>query len=155
VQFSKVTRVEFEAESENCDLMRLYYTDLVKIHVCPYFATETRDERMARQWVHELTHIALLVVDRPYYQPVSTAYAALTPRGSWTAQIPLVGPILREIVHNDTLYHPDAYARFAAAPVAEPQAESSPSPQPTIVPSGEGVVDMAILRHQSIIVSGK
>lgn len=121
-QMGRLTRVEFEVESENCNLMRLYYTDLIKIHVCPYFATETRDARTARQWVHELAHIALLVVDRPYYYPTSTAYAALTPRGSWTAQLPLVGPVLREIAHSDTLYHPDAYARFAAAMVTEPQA---------------------------------
>ena len=128
--------------------MRLYYTDLVRVHVCPYFATETREERMARQWVHELTHIALLVVDRSYYQPTSIAYAALTPRGSWTAQLPLIGPILREIAHSDTLYHPDAYARFAAALVAEPRAE--PGPAPPVLPSAEGVVDMAILRHQGV-----
>jgi hypothetical protein len=150
-QLNKLTRVEYETDSEMCDLQRLYYTDLVSIHICPYAATETRTERLARQWVHELVHISLLVVDRPYYQPVSTAYAALTPRGSWTSQIPLIGPILREIAHNDTLYHPDAYARYAAALVAEPQPEPAPAPQPVVISSGEDVVDMAVLRHQNAI----
>jgi hypothetical protein len=37
----------------------------------------------------------------------------MTPRGSWTSQLPIVGPVIREIVANDTLYHPDAYAHFA------------------------------------------
>ena len=100
-----------------------------------------------------LAHIALLVVDRPYYQPTSSTYAALTPRGSWTAQIPLIGPLLREIAHNDTLYHPDAYTRFAAALVAERQAESTSTPPPAAVVSGEGVADLAVLRHQGVAAS--
>jgi hypothetical protein len=53
------------------------------------------------------------VKDRPYYRPTSKFYAELTPRGSWTSQLPIVGPVIREIVASDTLYHPDAYAHFA------------------------------------------
>jgi hypothetical protein len=60
--------------------------------------------------------MALLVVDRPYYDPrsYSSMYNALTPRGSWATQIPVVGHILRELAQSDTLYHPDAYSWFAA-----------------------------------------
>jgi hypothetical protein len=152
-KFDKRLTFEFETEGQMCDLMRLYYTDLFKIHVCPYFKTETRNNRMARQLVHEMTHVALLVVDRPYYYPTSTAYAALTPRGLWTAQIPVVGPLFRELAHSDTLYHPDAYARFAAELVAEPEAEPRPSRETSTSSSAEGVVDMAILRQERFVAS--
>jgi hypothetical protein len=152
-QFDKELTFEFEAESQMCDLMRLYYTDLFKIHVCPYFATETRTDRLARQLVHEMTHIALLVVDRPYYYPTSSAYATLTPRGPWTAQIPVIGPLFRELAHSDTLYHPDAYARFAAELVAEPEGEPRPSPEPCSSPSVDQVVDMAVLRQERFVAS--
>lgn len=100
-----------------CEGMRLYYTDFIKIHVCPYLnITETSVNRMARVFVHELTHMALLVADRTYYDPksYSSRYAELTPRGHWTAQIPLIGLIFREIARSDTLYHPDGYSHFAA-----------------------------------------
>jgi hypothetical protein len=64
--------------------------------------------------------MSLLVVDRPYFHKntYSTRYQALTPRGPWTAQLPLLGPLFREIAHSDTLYHPDAYAWFAIELVA-------------------------------------
>lgn len=148
--------VEFESESGQCDLQRLYYTDLVRVHVCPYFASETRSKRLARQLVHEVVHIALLVVDRPYYYPTSSAYAELTPRGPRSAQLPVVGPLLRELVHSDTLYHPDAYAWFAAD-VAELAAagdlqvfgeQGQDQEGGDAAFKGAAVSDMAVLRHQ-------
>ncbi len=110
---------QYETDSEMCNLMRLYYTDLVKVHICPYFKEEGSDGRKARVLIHEVAHMALFVVDRPYYDPksYSSRYNALTPRGSWSSQIPLIpllGPIFREISQSDTLYHPDAYSWFAA-----------------------------------------
>jgi hypothetical protein len=59
--------------------------------------------------------MALLVVDRPYYDPksYSSLYNDLTPQGSWVTQIPVIGHLIREINHNDTLYHPDTYAWLA------------------------------------------
>jgi hypothetical protein len=60
-----------------------------------------------------MTHKALLVSDRAYYRPTSKQYAKLTPNGSWAAQLPLVGRVLREVLRGDTLYHPDAYAHYA------------------------------------------
>ena len=100
----------------HCDAMRLYYTDLAKIYVCPYFDVEKNQIRKARVLIHEAVHMSLLVIDRPYFHKntYSTRYRALTPRGPWTATLPLVGPLFREIAHDDTLYHPDAYAWFAA-----------------------------------------
>ena len=108
-------KVKYAAGSEMCEGQRLYYTDILNIHVCPYFLTETDDSRKARTLVHEMTHIALRVKDRPYYRPTSKAYAELTPNGSWLNQLPVVGPVIREIAANDTLYHPDTYAHFALA----------------------------------------
>jgi hypothetical protein len=107
--------VKYAAGSEMCEGQRLYYTDILNIHVCPYFLTETDDMRKARTLVHEMTHIALRVKDRAYYRPTSKAYAELTPTGSWLTELPLVGPVIREIAASDTLYHPDAYAHFALA----------------------------------------
>lgn len=108
--------LQYEEESDMCEGMRLYYTDFFKIHVCPYFKSEDDSVRKARVLVHEVGHIALLAGDRPYYDPktYSSRYNKLTPNGSWANQIPLVGKIFREISHNDTLYHPDAYAWFAS-----------------------------------------
>lgn len=108
-------KVKYAASSEMCEGQRLYYTDILNIHVCPYFLTETDDTRKARTLVHEMTHIALQVTDRPYYRPTSKAYAELTPNGSWLNQLPVVGSVIREIATNDTLYHPDTYAHFALA----------------------------------------
>ncbi len=107
--------VEYEIQNSQCAGMRLYYTDFFKVHVCPYIHTETDADRMARDFVHELAHIAFVAVDRAYYSPTSTKYAELTPHGHWTSHIPLVGRIFREITHSDTLYHPDAYSEFAFA----------------------------------------
>jgi hypothetical protein len=107
--------VKYEAEDERCEGMRLYYTDIISLHVCPYFLTETNDTRRARTLIHEFAHIALRVTDRPYYRPTSKLYAELTPQGSWASQLPVIGPVLRELVASDTLYHPDAYAHFAVA----------------------------------------
>lgn len=62
-----------------------------------------------------MVHISLLINDRAYYQEGDSRYLALTPRGHWTAELPLIGRILREVARADTLYHPDAYAHFAGA----------------------------------------
>ena len=62
-----------------CTGMRLYYTDFTKIHVCPYFNTEQKAGRKERVLVHEVAHIALLVVDRPYYDPRSYVEKARMP----------------------------------------------------------------------------
>jgi hypothetical protein len=148
--------VEFESESGYCVRQRLYYTDLVRVHVCPYFASETRSKRLARGFVHEVVHIALLVVDRPYYRRTSSAYAELTPRGPRSAQLPVVGPLLRELAHSDTLYHPDAYAWFAVD-VAELAATGDQQVSDGQGQEQEGVdtsinsatfTDVAVLRHQ-------
>lgn len=107
-------------DSSRCQGQRLYFTNLSKIYVCPYFDVEESVERKARVLVHEVVHMALLVVDRPYFHKntYSTRYRALTPRGPWTARLPLVGPLFRELAHSDTLFHPDAYAWFAVELVA-------------------------------------
>jgi hypothetical protein len=103
------------SESAHCQDQRLYYTDLTTLYVCPYFDVETSLDRKARVLIHEAVHMSLLVVDRPYFHKntYSTRYRALTPRGPWTARLPLVGPLFRELARGDTLYHPDAYAWFA------------------------------------------
>lgn len=60
--------------------------------------------------------LALLGTDRPYCDPksYSSQYNALTPKGSWLTEIPVIGYLVREIAHTDTLYSPDTYAWFAA-----------------------------------------
>lgn len=102
----------YKQDSDRCEGKRLYYTDLIKIYVYPYFTVEDSPDRKARVLIHETAHMALLVVDRPYFHKNthSTRYEALTPRGSWTTGIPLLGSLFREITHGDTLYHPDACA---------------------------------------------
>ena len=107
--------VIFEPDNDRCEGQRLYYTDLARIYVCPYFNLEDSTARKARVLIHEIAHMSLLAVDRPYFHKntYSTRYRALTPRGSWLTEVPLLGPIFRELAHNDTLYHPDAYAWFA------------------------------------------
>lgn len=109
-------KVEYAGDSDQCTGMRLYYTDFVRIYICPYYMEEDKIERKARVLIHEVAHIALLVTDRPYYDPksYSSQYNALTPRGSWVTEIPVIGHVLREIAHTDTLYSPDTYAWFAA-----------------------------------------
>jgi hypothetical protein len=129
----KNIHVSFEPDHDLCDGKRLYFTDLVSLHVCPYFFTETSDTRKARTLIHENTHIALRVKDRPYYRPTSKAFAELTPRGPWTTQLPLIGPIVREIVASDTLYHPDTYAHFALAMSGQPGSLDSYLDQGTVV----------------------
>ncbi len=110
--------VEYEPDQGQCTGMRLYYTEFIKVHVCPYLKTETNVNRMARDFVHELGHMAMISQDRPYYFPTSADYAALTPRGPQAAQIPVIGRLVSEIALNDTLYHADAYAWFALILVA-------------------------------------
>ena len=107
--------VEYAENSGMCVGQRLYYTDFLKMHFRPYFTNKHREERKVRTLIHETAHLALLVVDRPYYDPksYSSRYNALTPQGSWVTQIPVFGHLIREIVHNDTLYHPDTYAWLA------------------------------------------
>jgi hypothetical protein len=107
--------IEVVGDNDICTGQRLYYTDFLKIYACPYFQEELREERKVRTLIHETAHMALLVVDRPYYDPnsYSSRYHKLIPQGSWVTQIPLFGHLIREIVHNDTLYHPDTYAWFA------------------------------------------
>jgi hypothetical protein len=41
------------------------------------------------------------------------------------SQIPVIGPVNRELLANDTLYHPDAYAHFAVAMSDRPGALDS------------------------------
>lgn len=107
--------IEVVGDNDICTGQRLYYTDFLKVYACPYFQEELRQERKVRTLIHETAHMALLVVDRPYYDPnsYSSRYNKLTPQGSWVTKIPLFGHLIREIVHNDTLYHPDTYAWFA------------------------------------------
>jgi len=82
------------------------------IHACCYFTSETDTTRKARDFVHELAHNATHALDRPYYSATSPAYREFTPRGHWSAQIPVIGIGMRAIRRSDTLYHPDAYAYF-------------------------------------------
>ena len=105
--------VVYVGQGGACKEQRLYYTDLVRLYVCPYFFVENNEGRKARTLIHEMAHISLLVVDRPYYVPTSEQYAELTPNGSWITEVPLVGCVAREVLRGDTLYHPDAYAHFA------------------------------------------
>jgi hypothetical protein len=114
--------VSYENEHDLCIGQRLYYTDYISLHVCPFFFQETNENRQARELVHEYAHIALRVKDRPYYRPTSLAFAKLTPRGHRAAGLPLIGPLVREIMASDTLYHPDAYAHFALAMSNQPEA---------------------------------
>lgn len=115
--------VAYEPESDKCEGQRLYFIDLTTLHVCPYFLTEPNEVRKARTLVHEMVHKALLVTDRPYYRPTSKQYKTLTPNGPWTAQLPLIGRVIREIASSDTLYHPDAYAHYALAVSGQPGSE--------------------------------
>ena len=107
-------QVSYALQIGPCVEERLYYTDLTRIFVCPYFFEEKNELRKARTLIHETAHMALLAADRPYYQAsYMEAYTALTPRGSWPAQLPVVGPVIREVLRGDTLHHPDAYAHYA------------------------------------------
>jgi hypothetical protein len=105
--------VVYEEQNNICREQRLYYTDLSRLHVCPYYFEEENEGRKARTLIHEMAHIALRAADRPYYDPRSEQYAELTPNGSWITGTPFIGRVLRELLRGDTLYHPDAYAHFA------------------------------------------
>ena len=105
--------VVYAEQNSICVDQRLVYTDLSRLYVCPYFFKEENEGRKARNLIHEMAHIALLVVDRAYYNPTSKAYAELTPNGLWITEVPLVGRFAREVLRGDTLYHPDAYGHFA------------------------------------------
>ncbi|MDX1417633.1 MAG: hypothetical protein R3293_25745, partial [Candidatus Promineifilaceae bacterium] len=105
--------VAYAPDNENCEGQRLYFTDLTRLYVCPYFFEEANQLRKARTLIHEAAHIALLAVDRAYYRPTSKQYAQLTPNGSPLTRLPLAGRLLRELLRGDTLFHPDAYAHFA------------------------------------------
>ncbi len=118
--FDRQIVVEYEPNSNMCIDQRLFFTNLFKLHVCPYILNVTNARLKARTLIHELAHKGLLVIDRPYYSPASLEYATLTPRGSWMTRLPLLGPIFRELLHSDTLYHPDAYAHFASAMSGQP-----------------------------------
>jgi hypothetical protein len=112
-----------EVDHGLCMGKRIYLTNLAELMVCPYFQEEENEYRKARTLIHETAHMALVVTDRPYFRPTSRQYKTLTPRGSWVTQIPFVGPIMREILKRDTLYHPDAYAHFALAVSGLPGSE--------------------------------
>ena len=112
--------IKFTTNSEMCQGMRLFYTDFLRVYVCPFMETETRDARVARDLVHEVAHMALLSVDRAYYYENFKPYQELTPRGHWATRLPFVGHLLREIAQADTEFHPDAYSHFAAA-LLEPE----------------------------------
>ncbi len=145
--------VLYESDSNKCQDMRLYYTDLFTLHVCPYFLVETNEVRKARTLVHEMAHTALLVTDRPYYRPTSEAYTQLTPNGSWMAQLPIVGPVLREFQGRDTLYHPDAYAHFTVAVSGQPVAMGMYVNHHQVPESaGETEIDSQPLASDSLVV---
>ncbi len=113
-EFDNDLTVEYEPGGAGlCSGTRLYYTYWSNIHVCPYFKRETDAARKQRDFVHELTHNALIAVDRPYYQGNRAAYDRMTPRGPWTRNIPFLGPLFTFISRSDTLNSPDAYAYFA------------------------------------------
>lgn len=111
-EFDDDLTVECESSGGLCGT-NLYYTYWSNIHVCPGFSTSTDSTQKARDFVHELAHNAMLAVDRPYYSPSSAEYQALTPRGIWSNQLPVIGALSRVISRSDTLYHPDAYSWFA------------------------------------------
>jgi hypothetical protein len=121
-RFNSTIRLEFKAESRMCVGRRLYYTDMFKVYVCPAFRGDETQTRRARDLIHEMSHISLKVLDRPYYAPSSADYAELTPWGSPASQLPVIGPVVREILRSDTAYHPDAYAWFASS-VGDPAVE--------------------------------
>jgi hypothetical protein len=114
-QFEEGLVVELEPESEHCRGKRLHFTYYQNVHTCPYYAVETDVRRMARDFLHELVHIALLVEDRAYYHPDSADFAGLTPRGPMITELPVIGHLVGEITLGDTLNNPDSYAWFADA----------------------------------------
>lgn len=120
--FDQEIDADYEPDSDYCIGERLYYTDPYKLHICPYFLVETITSRKARSLIHEVAHLALPALDRPYYAPDSAQYGALKPTAGWITELPLVGPVVREILREDTLFHPDAYAHFSLAVSGQPGA---------------------------------
>jgi hypothetical protein len=113
-EFDNDLTVECETGGGSCSGARLYYTYWRHIHVCPYFTSESDVTRKARDFVHELTHNALLAVDRPYYAGQHAEYLKMTPRGPLAGRLlPVIGPLITFISRSDTLNSPDAYAYFA------------------------------------------
>ncbi len=113
-EFDNDLTVEYEPGGAGmCSGSRLYYTYWSNIHVCPYFKSETSALRKQQDFVHELTHNALLAVDRPYYVSQRAAYDQMTPRGTGARYVPFLGPLFTFISRSDTLNAPDAYAYFA------------------------------------------
>jgi len=106
-------KLVFVRASSYCEGMTPYYTNFFTIFVCPEFSSEADLDRLARNLVHEVGHVALLAQDRAYFSRTDSRYLALTPRGSAPAGLPLFSHVLRELSRDDTLYHPDAYAHFA------------------------------------------
>lgn len=111
-----------------CREQRLYFTDLSRLYVCPYFFEEALELRKARTLIHEMAHMALLVLDRPYYDARSPTYARLTPYGPRVTRLPIAGPFLREALRGDTLNHPDAYAHYALHCAGYSSAHAQPRP---------------------------
>ncbi len=124
-EFDGTLTLVLEPESEYCVDERLFFTYYQNVHVCPYFMKDQHPRWMASVLVHELVHIALKVKDRAYYEPDSEAYESLTPRGSAVTQLPVIGPLFREVLRGDTLYHPDAYAWFGAMILRDAQANAA------------------------------
>ena len=62
--------------------MRLYYTNFIKIYFCPYFLEEASPKHKVRTLIHEVAHVELRVLDRPYYDPklYSAQYHAFQPK---------------------------------------------------------------------------
>jgi hypothetical protein len=62
----RTIRIEFKTESRMCVGERLYYNNLFTVFVCPAFRADHSDTRRARDLVHEVSHVALRALDRPY-----------------------------------------------------------------------------------------
>lgn len=127
IQERLIRQIEFvpQPNSSRCVMMTLYYTDFSKVYICPYILEETNHQRIARDLVHEVAHMAMVLFDRPYYYPNYSEYQKLTPRGHWSGRLPIIGPILREILRQDTLYHPDAYSKYAVDLVTTAEVDST------------------------------
>jgi hypothetical protein len=120
--FEKAIDVAYAGDSEHCLGERLYFVDLSTLHVCPQLLVDRRELRKARVIIHEVAHWELTALDRPYFGRDSQEYAELSPQGHWSAGLPFIGPLLREMFRSDTLFHPDAYAHFAIAVSGQPGA---------------------------------
>jgi hypothetical protein len=103
----------YAPDHDLCVQGRLYATDFSRVYVCSFILTERDIHRIARDLIHEVAHITLFAYDRAYYMEPLANYNALTPRGYATAQLPILGPVFRELARADTLYHPEAYCRYA------------------------------------------